>query len=87
MPESIPREDLLEVLEEQFNEFPYVVRGKMFGCIGYKIGGRFFCFLFADGLNLKLSSRDYEKVLNLEEAETFKPKRNTNGNLDNAYIS
>ena len=74
MPASIPREDILEILEEQFNEDPNVVRGKMFGCIGYKINERFFCFLFADGLCLKLSTQDYEELLELDEAETFKPR-------------
>jgi len=55
MPKSKHREDILEILDNKFNDFPNVVIGKMFGSHGYKIEGRFFCMMFADGIALKLS--------------------------------
>ena len=67
------REDILDIVGKQFEYYPEVRRGKMFGHPGFSIMGRFFCFAYEDGLALKLPREDYDRILELEEAEKFQP--------------
>ncbi|UCH63648.1 MAG: hypothetical protein JSU77_04165 [Fidelibacterota bacterium] len=67
------RDDILEILEDQFADLPGVHRGMIFGHPGFKVGDRVFCFAWEDGLCLKLPKADYEAALELEEAEAFAP--------------
>ncbi|MCH7529065.1 MAG: hypothetical protein IH972_05890 [Candidatus Marinimicrobia bacterium] len=68
------RDDILEVLEEQFRDDSRVMRGLIFGHPGFKRINRVFCFVYADGLTLKLPPADYRACLELEEAEPFSPR-------------
>ncbi len=68
------RDDIPEVLEEQFRDDTRVRQGLIFGHPGFKRGDRVFCFVYADGLTLKLSPADYRTCLELEEAVPFSPR-------------
>ena len=68
------RDDIIEVIGEKFEDYAEVKKGKMFGHPGFSIMGRFFCMAFEDGLAIKLSPEDYERILELEEAEKFTPR-------------
>ena len=67
------RDDILEILEDQFRDLPQVRPGLIFGHPGFKVGDRVFCFAWEDGLCLKLPKADYEAALDMEEAEPFMP--------------
>ncbi len=67
------RDDILEVLEDQFRYDSRVRPGLIFGHPGFKRVGRVFCFVYADGLTLKLSPENYRVCLELDEAEPFAP--------------
>lgn len=67
------RDDILEVLEDQFAELPGIHPGMIFGHPAFKVGDRVFCFAWEDGLCLKLPKADYEAALELEESEPFAP--------------
>ena len=67
------RDDIVEILEDQFADLPGVHSGMIFGHPGFKVGNRVFCFAWEDGLCLKLPKADYEAALELEEAEPFAP--------------
>ena len=67
------REDIMDLLEMKFADYPEVYKGKMFGHPGFRIGDRFFTFAFADGIALKVSPAVYKQMLKLDEAEAFSP--------------
>ncbi len=68
------RSDIQELLDDRFADDPRVMSGLMFGHPGYKRDGRVFCFVYDDGLTIKLSKADYAACLELEEARTFSPR-------------
>ncbi len=68
------RRDIQELLDDRFADDPRVMSGLMFGHPGYKREGRVFCFVYADGLALKLAPADYRACLELDEAEPFCPR-------------
>ncbi len=68
------RDDILEVLVDQFADDARVQQGLMFGHPGFKRGNRVFCFVYDDGLTLKLSKTDYTACLELEDAVPFSPR-------------
>jgi hypothetical protein len=67
------RDDIIEALEVRLLMYPEVVKGRIFGHPGFKIGNRLFCFAYEDGLALKLAREDYQAILESEEAEPFRP--------------
>ncbi len=67
------RDDILEVVEERLAADARVQSGLIFGHPGFKRGNRVFCFVYADGLTLKLSPEDYRACLELDEAQPFSP--------------
>lgn len=68
------RDDILEVLEDRLADYQQVIRGTMFGHPGFKINNRVFCFVFADGMTVKLPREVYEESLKIEEVEPFNPR-------------
>jgi hypothetical protein len=70
---AVYRDDILEVLDDRFVEYPLVMRGLIFGHPAYKIDNKVFAFVAGDGLSVKLSKTDYEKCLELDFTETFAP--------------
>ena len=79
MPRSNYREDIVDVISARMEEFIEVKKGKIFGHPGFSINNRFFCFAYEDGLSLKLSLDDYNSILELEEADKFKPNNSPMG--------
>jgi len=73
------REDIIEKLEDQFHNYPEVRKGLIFGHPGFNLGGRIFCFAYEDGLSLKLQRKDYGAILELDEAEPFRPGKSPMG--------
>ncbi len=71
---AVYREDILEVLDDRFADYPLVMRGLIFGHPGYKIDNKVFAFVVGDGLSVKLPRTDYDKCLEQDFAETFAPR-------------
>ncbi len=67
------RDDILEVLDDRFVDYPMVVRSLIFGHPAYKIEHKVFAFVSGDGLCVKLPKADYDKCLELDYTETFAP--------------
>ncbi len=74
-PHAHHREDLLEYFENRFMRNPDLEPGKMMGHPGFKIAmnGKFFCFLYEDGLTLKLPQKTYEEALQRDDVVPFQP--------------
>lgn len=68
------REDIIEVLDERFTDYPLVAKGLIFGHPAYKINSNVFAFAVGDGLSMKLQKADYEKCLALDNTEVFAPR-------------
>lgn len=67
------REDILDKLESYFRDFREVRRSVIFGHPGFSIMSRVFCFVYEDGITLKLHPQEYAAILALDEAEKFAP--------------
>ena len=68
------RDDILEVLDDRFTDYPLVMRGLIFGHPAYKIDHMVFAFATGDGLGMKLQRTDYEACLELDNTEVFAPR-------------
>lgn len=74
MSHSHYREDIIEAIETRLmSEHPEVAKGKIFGHPGFMVNRRVFCFVYEDGLCMKLSKSDYEDILKLDNTEKFAP--------------
>lgn len=68
------RDDILEVLDHRFVDYPLVQKGLIFGHPGYKIDSKVFGFANGDGFCVKLQRTDYEECLALDTTEVFAPR-------------
>lgn len=68
------RDDLLEYFENRLFTFPDVEPKMIFGHPGFSIMNRIFCFLYEDGLSIKLPGDIQKKILRSDpNARPFSP--------------
>jgi len=74
------RDDILEYLENRLFQYPEIEPKKIFGHPGFSIINRIFCFVYEDGLSIKLPRETYTRLLEEDQnTAPFTPRKSPMG--------
>ncbi len=76
---ALYRDDILEMCARRFARDPNIRNGKMMGHPGFKTdnNGKFFAFIYDDGVALKMPPRKYEEIMAREDVVGFQPGKDS----------